>query len=73
MGDKDCASRSTAPAEIWALYDADLADDNCGATILAHETVQHGALRYVRADLYEAIKQELDGVIAMIGVTSDET
>lgn len=72
MGDKDCGVRSAAPAEIWAFYDADLADDNCGATIIAHEQIQHGAQRYVRADLYEKISQELDGVVKMIGDSPKE-
>ena len=66
-GDKDCGLRSAAPTEIWAFYDADLAEDNGGATVIAHDTIQHGGQRYVRADLYEKISQELDGVIAMIG------
>ena len=69
MGNKDCGKRSAAPAEIWAFYDADLADDNCGATIIAHEQILHGAQRYVRADIYDKAMQELDGVIAMIGNT----
>lgn len=61
------ASNTKAPEEIWAFYDDSLADDNCGATIIAHDTIQHGGQRYVRADLYDKIRQELDGVVAMIG------
>lgn len=61
------ASNTKAPEDIWAFYDDSLADDNCGATIIAHDTIQHGGQRYVRADLYEKIRQELDGVVAMIG------
>lgn len=67
MGDKDCAVRSAAPAEIWAFYNAELAEDHCGATMIAHEDRQPYSHRFVRADLYDALKQELDGIIAMIG------
>ena len=71
-GDKDCDVRSAAPTEIWAFYNADLAEDNCGATIIAHENIQYGSQKYVRADLYEALKQELDGVVAMIGDATED-
>lgn len=34
------------PSNIWAFYDADIAEDNNGADIIAHDTVQHGGAKY---------------------------
>ena len=44
----------TAPERIWAFYAPEIADDEAGATIVAHENVQYGAKEYVRADLHQA-------------------
>ena len=40
-----------APERIWAFYNPDIAEDENGATIIAHENIQHGSAEYVRADL----------------------
>lgn len=73
-GLNSCPAQSTAsdkenraPEEIWAFYAPEIAEDEGGATIVAHETTQHGSQRYVRGDLFDEIRQELDGVIKMIG------
>jgi hypothetical protein len=42
---------SEAPETIWAFYAPEIAEDNNGATIVAHEGCQHGAQKYRRADL----------------------
>jgi hypothetical protein len=43
-----------APDRIWAFYAPEIAEDNNGATVVAHETVQHGGAPFIRADLYTA-------------------
>jgi hypothetical protein len=43
-----------APYRIWAFHAPHIAGDEAGATIVAHDSVQHGGQRYVRADLYVA-------------------
>ena len=48
-----------APAEIWAFYEPDIATDNCGADIIAHDSVHHGGQRYVRGDIYDGAGAEL--------------
>lgn len=45
---------SDAPERIWAFHAPHIAEDESGATIVAHENVQHGGQCYVRADLYDA-------------------
>lgn len=42
---------SNPPPEIWAFYAPEIADDHSGATIVAHETVQHGGAHYVLASI----------------------
>jgi hypothetical protein len=56
---------SDAPERIWAFYAPDIAEDENGATIVAHEVVQHGGAEYTRADLHRAeveaaVKRALD-------------
>ena len=41
---------SDAPNEIWAFHAPEIIEDNPGCTIVAGESVMHGAQRYVRAD-----------------------
>jgi hypothetical protein len=41
----------TAPDRIWAFCAPEIAEIENGATIVAHETVQHGGAEYIRADL----------------------
>ena len=41
----------TAPERIWAFSADDIAENEGGATIVAHESYQPYAAEYVRADL----------------------
>ena len=50
---------SDAPERIWAFYAPHIAEDENGATIVAYETVQHGAAEYVRANMQPTVSPEL--------------
>lgn len=47
---------NAAPEEIWAFHAPEIVEDNPGCTIVAGESVMHGAQRYVRADHAENAK-----------------
>ena len=52
-----------APDRIWAFYAPDIAEDENGATIVAHETVQHGGAHYLRATPARIHAEELLGAL----------
>jgi L-asparaginase II len=43
-----------APERIWAFHAPEIAEDNCGATVVAHVDEQHGGQEYVLADIHDA-------------------
>lgn len=47
-----------APERIWAFYAPEIAEDQNGATIVAHEDVQHGSAPYIRANLVQRMVDE---------------
>ena len=49
-----------APERIWAFYAPEISEDEGGATIVAHETLQLMSTEYVREDIHEALKAERD-------------
>lgn len=56
---------SEAPERIWAFYAPHIAEFENGATIVAHETVQHGGAPYVsekshRAEVDAAVKRAIE-------------
>ena len=67
----------TAPERIWAFSADDIAENEGGATIVAHESYQPYATEYVRADLHDATKAKLRKAvgalrnIAVVGFSSD--
>lgn len=48
-----------APERIWAFAAPEIAKDEGGATIVAHEDFQRGAVEYVLADRIEALELAL--------------
>jgi len=56
----------TAPDRIWAFYAPEIAENEAGATIVAHENTQHGAKEYVRIDLHDATKAQLAKALAAL-------
>jgi len=54
----------TAPERIWAFSADDIAENEGGATIVAHESYQPYATEYVRADLAADHTAALDKLIA---------
>jgi len=62
----------TAPERIWAYSADDIAENEGGATIVAHESYQPYATEYVRAELAADHNAALDKMIAEAEVRSDE-
>ena len=54
---------SDAPERIWAFYAPHIAEDENGATIVAHETVQHGAAEYVRANMQPTASPDVAALV----------
>lgn len=55
---------SEAPEKIWALYAPEIEADNPQCTIVAGESVMHGAQQYTRSDLATARIAELEAALS---------
>ena len=69
--DMKSKKETEVPERIWAFAAPEIAENEGGATIVAHEDFQRGAVEYVRADLHDATKAKLAKAVEALTVAAN--